>query len=222
MCFYVHVKIKKEDVKKQYQSLNPDFKDFIYPTNEIISGFDKPLLPILILQTNYQLDTYNWGLIPEWAAFDEKFALSTLNAREETLLIKPSFKDFIDSQRGILPVHGFYEWQHVGKQKIKHLITHANQPLLNIGVVYHRFVNQEKREIKTFSIITQKANLLMEKIHNTKKRMPLMIPNGEEEIWLSKNLPYETSMKQMSHLRDDELYAIQMIDSKESSQTSLF
>ena len=40
----------------------------------------------------------------------------------------------------------------------------------------------------TFSIITTVANPLMEKIHNLKKRMPLIIKKEDEAIWIDKNL----------------------------------
>ncbi|MDP2176344.1 MAG: SOS response-associated peptidase family protein [Bacteroidota bacterium] len=222
MCFYVHVKIKKEDLKKQFKSLNPDIKDFKYPVEDMTSGFDKPELPILIHQTNFVIEPFNWGLIPNWAEHTHNFAINTLNAREETLLNKSSFKDYIDIQRGILPINGFYEWQHIGKQKIKHLISHSNQIILNIGVVFHRFINQNHQEIKTFAIITQKANPLMEKIHNTKKRMPFIIPKGEEEIWISSDLNYTEAKQSIHSLKDDELNAKIMIEHINNTQINLF
>ena len=40
----------------------------------------------------------------------------------------------------------------------------------------------------TFSIITTTANSLTSYIHNTQERMPVIIPVGEEERWLSDSL----------------------------------
>jgi putative SOS response-associated peptidase YedK len=39
---------------------------------------------------------------------------------------------------------------------------------------------------ETFLIITTPANALMETIHNTKKRMPLILSEADEEAWLTK------------------------------------
>ena len=39
-------------------------------------------------------------------------------------------------------------------------------------------------EVKTFSIITVEANALLEKVHNTKKRMPALLHPGDERRWL--------------------------------------
>lgn len=222
MCFYVDIKIKAEKVKKHYGTIKPRFNEDIFPKNEFISGFNRPSLPILFFDKTYQIDNYHWGLIPDWAEQTDDFALNTLNARKESLLSKPSFKDYIDSQRGILPVNGFYEWQHNGKSKIKFHITHFENQILNIGVVYHRFINQKQENIQTFSIITQKANQIMEEIHNTKKRMPLIIPNGEEEIWLSKSLNYFDSAKMIHSIKEYELKAMPLKNDEDKLQISLF
>jgi putative SOS response-associated peptidase YedK len=48
--------------------------------------------------------------------------------------------------------------------------------------VWKNPINQE--EIKTFTMITTEANELMSQIHNTKKRMPMILNNYEEEEWL--------------------------------------
>ena len=45
--------------------------------------------------------------------------------------------------------------------------------------------------IKTFAIVTTPANPLMEKIHNLKKRMPLIIPRELEGEWIKPELTKE-------------------------------
>jgi len=42
--------------------------------------------------------------------------------------------------------------------------------------------------LNTFSIITTPANPLMEKIHNLKKRMPLILSQDDEMKWLDPDL----------------------------------
>jgi putative SOS response-associated peptidase YedK len=41
---------------------------------------------------------------------------------------------------------------------------------------------------ETFSIITTRANSLLEHIHNTKKRMPVILRQADERKWLGKDL----------------------------------
>jgi putative SOS response-associated peptidase YedK len=51
-------------------------------------------------------------------------------------------------------------------------------------------VDQDSGEIEnTFSIITTRANPLLEEIHNSKKRMPVILPEDKEMEWLDQNKP---------------------------------
>jgi putative SOS response-associated peptidase YedK len=222
MCFYVNIKIKPIEIKQHFVNIKQDLNSYNSPNNDFISAFEKPSLPLLLLNNSFKFQNHVWGLIPDWAENNKDFYLNTLNAREETLLTKPSFREYIDSQRGILPINSFYEWHHNGKNKTKFHISHKNEPILNIGVVYHQFANKNNESVQTFSIVTQKANKLMEKIHNTKKRMPLIIPKGEEEIWLSKELNYLNSSKMIHPIDEDELIAISLVEKADNTQISLF
>ena len=63
-------------------------------------------------------------------------------------------------------------------------------------MVYSIFADQDTGETyPTFSIITTKANSLLEEIHNVKKRMPLIIPENKREDWLSANT--ESQIKEL-------------------------
>ena len=55
------------------------------------------------------LTTFHWGLVPSWAK-DKTKAAGMINARCETLIEKPSFKNLIARQRCVIPMQGFYEW----------------------------------------------------------------------------------------------------------------
>ncbi|HEY5918225.1 MAG TPA: SOS response-associated peptidase family protein, partial [Chryseolinea sp.] len=60
------------------------------------------------------------------------------------------------------------------------------------------------QELFTYTVLTTKANRLMEKVHNSKKRMPVIIPRQYEGDWLNPNLtkddvialcqPYDTGL----------------------------
>lgn len=52
--------------------------------------------------------------------------------------------------------------------------------------IFDQWQNPQAGEMKTsFSIITCEANEFLVEIHNTKKRMPFMLRNGQFEGWLS-------------------------------------
>ena len=109
----------------------------------------------------------------------------TLNARSDTIHEKPSFRNSIKDKRCILPLDGFYEWQHINKKKQPYYIYPSDGTVFYLGCIYNTWINRQTGEVRdTFSIITTDANQLMEKIHNTKKRMPLILPKNALQEWV--------------------------------------
>ena len=80
------------------------------------------------------------------------------------------------SKRCIIPVKGFYEWQHVGNDKIPWYIYHSENEILSLAGIYDDWTETTTGEIfTTFSIVTTEANDLMAEIHNSGKRMPVIL-----------------------------------------------
>jgi len=63
-----------------------------------------------------QLVAMRWGLVPFWAT-DPKIASKHINARAETLTVKPAFKDAFKRRRCLVVADGFFEWQKQGAEK---------------------------------------------------------------------------------------------------------
>jgi putative SOS response-associated peptidase YedK len=51
--------------------------------------------------------------------------------------------------------------------------------------------SEAKTTTNTFSIVTTAANTLMKQIHNSKERMPTILPGDVAEAWLYKDLKDE-------------------------------
>jgi putative SOS response-associated peptidase YedK len=136
-----------------------------------------------------------WGLIPSWAA-DENEAreimMKTFNARSETVSTKPAFRDAFSSGRCLVPVRGFFEWQQMGGRKIPWYITLRDEEIFSLAGICDRWALQGGMTIDTFSVVTTRANELMAEIHNTKKRMPVILPASAEKIWLREGVEAET------------------------------
>ena len=56
-----------------------------------------------------------WGLIPSWAS-DGSIGSKTINARSETVLTKPAFRDAFSSRRCLLPADGSLSGGAVGER----------------------------------------------------------------------------------------------------------
>ena len=51
-----------------------------------------------------------WGLLPSWVKDPKTFPL-LINARGESVLEKPAFRNAMRRRRCLIPTDGFYEWQ---------------------------------------------------------------------------------------------------------------
>jgi putative SOS response-associated peptidase YedK len=92
----------------------------------------------------------------------------------------------------LLPVSGFYEWREVNGVKYPYYIQLKEQDYFSLGSIYDTWINKDTGEIRnTFSILTTPANPIMEKIHNLKKRMPLILSTEDQLKWLDPDLKTE-------------------------------
>lgn len=163
------------------------------------NGFDYLPTPIITAGAPNEFKLFRWGLIPFYMSDKQKaFALrpSTLNCISEEMYEKPSFRDAAkNSQRCLIPTTGFYEWQWLdekGKSKIPYYISIKDQPVVSIAGIYSRWKDKTTNEYYyTYSVLTTRANPLMETIHNSKKRMPVIIPKEYERDWLNRDLKQE-------------------------------
>lgn len=195
MCFTISVEKKAKEAIRDYLNSNEgvqmkiDFNEDFY----LVSGFSHPKLPI-IRQNVIELS--EWGLIPSFALNEDKaneLANMTLNARSDTIREKPSYKKSINTQRCILVVDGFFEWHHKDGKKLPYYIYPADEKVFYLGCIYNSWTNKVTGETRdTFSIITTDANPLMEYIHNSKKRMPLILSKDDIAAWIDPFIPQNT------------------------------
>ncbi len=178
------------------------------PVYHFVSGFSHPALPII---REEGILLAEWGLIPSWTK-DNQTALEirtkTLNAVGETVFEKASYRKPILTQRCILPIAGFFEWRAYNGKKYPYFIHASDQNILSVACIYDNWIDKTSGEIKTtFSMLTTPANHLMEKIHNLKKRMPLLLSTEHEEIWLQTATKIETISELIRPYEDGKLAA---------------
>jgi len=189
MCYNIKTKSNIHELEKRFHATYQDAqKAFEFDT---VSGFAHPNIPVIESEEPNKIHLMKWGLIPPWVKDEEQakdMANKTLNAMGETVFTKPSFRSIL-KRRCLILVDGFYEWQHIEKRKIKYVIQLQDPEPFALGGLYDEWINNATGEvIKGFSIITVPANPLMEEIHNTKKRMPLILKKEDELKWLDTNL----------------------------------
>ncbi len=194
MCFNYQLEIDIAATEARY---NAKVKDPGLFNTGNFNGFTFPRLPVITNKEPDLIQFYSWGLIPFWAK-DREIQKNTLNARIETIAEKPSFRNCVQN-RCLIPATAFYEWQWLdekGKLKQKYKLTINDQDVFSFAGIYSTWVDNGTGEIvNSFSILTMDANQLMAEIHNTKKRMPVIISSNDEQNWLSGG--------ELNHMNDD-------------------
>jgi len=196
MCFSVNVNLVKEEIEDRYGISFPG--KYRYEPSYYYHAFGLPELPSICSGNPSEIRFLKWGLIPSWVKTDEdaeEIRIKTFNARADSLASKPSFSYSFKSKRCIIPVRGFYEWQHIGKVKIPWYIYPSNDAVLSLAGLFSEWTQSGTGEIiGTFSIITTDANEMMAEIHNSKKRMPAILDPKDEKLWI--NLSISTTEAQ--------------------------
>jgi putative SOS response-associated peptidase YedK len=199
MCYHKSQTASYEKLAEYYSVSYSKEIDDIYKPMFHENGFDHHASPILTAGKPTDLQMFHWGLIPYWmkdlpAAL--RIRVSTLNCISEEMYEKPSFRDAAkEGKRCLIPCTGFYEWKWMdekGKIKIPHYIQLKNQPLFSIAGLYARWKDKDTQQnLYTYTVLTTEANEVMREIHNSKKRMPVIIPREYERDWLNPNLTKE-------------------------------
>ena len=153
-------------------------------------------MPIVV---ESQVVNMRWGLIPSWSQ-DKSFANKLINARGETLLEKPSFKNLVNAQRCIVTSNGFYEWNSQTKQPF--FIQPINTLLMNFCGLHTFWMDANNQPVNTFTIITTKANQSMSDIHH---RMPVILEPGNEQEWLSRKNNFDVIQNFIKPINDSEI-----------------
>ncbi len=121
-----------------------------------------------------------WGLIPSWVKDPNNFAL-LLNARGESVIEKPAFRNAMKRRRCLVPADGFYEWKPMGGRKQPYYIRARSGTPLAFAGLWETWTGPNGEEVETATIVTTRANRLLGAIHD---RMPVIISPEAFDLWL--------------------------------------
>jgi putative SOS response-associated peptidase YedK len=125
-----------------------------------------------------------WGFVPAWCKDPATFPL-LFNARGETLVDKPAFRNAVRRRRCLVPADGFYEWQRRGEgrqaSKQPYLVTRRDGRTAALAALWETYAAPDGGEIDTTLIVTTNANGLLSVIH---ERMPVIVEPGDFQTWL--------------------------------------
>jgi len=125
-----------------------------------------------------------WGLLPYWVKDPKTFPL-LINARGESVLDKPAFRNAMRRRRCLLPTDGFYEWRE-GTPKRPYFVRakegpNGLAPPLAFAGLWESWTGANGEEIDTAAIVTTTANRTLAAIH---ERMPVFVAPEAFDLWL--------------------------------------
>ena len=123
----------------------------------------------------------SWGLINHWST-DEAVGFKQINARAETLAVRPAYRDAFASRRCVLPADGFYEWRGPRGAREPMWFHRSDGGLLWLAGLYESWTDPRSGEVrKTFTIVTTEANERVRPVHD---RMPAIVSVDRLDDWL--------------------------------------
>ncbi|TAL43559.1 MAG: SOS response-associated peptidase [Chitinophagaceae bacterium] len=208
MCYYNGCRVSRADYIR-LMGIEKELKN-LRLNRRAQSGFDYrdwPIIKTLPGGKDFEIKEAHWEYIPasiydEIELRDARIMNTWLNARGETLFKndkgRPSmYRDGALNGRCLVLSSGFYEWRHVPKigkkgkplaqnEKIPYFITLKHRPeyFFMAGVSRVWTNHNRNQSADTFAIVTTEANELMQKVHNNKKRMPVILPEELAVKWL--------------------------------------
>ena len=210
MCYDIAYFTKK--IEKYEQRFGVEYGESEITAVYHTSGFSHAPIPVITHVHPDRIEMFTWGLIPFWVK-DLKGAAKiqnrTLNARDNTLFEKPSFRAAARKRRCLVIADGFYDhhWKD-GKSFPFYISLKSGEPFA-FGGIWERWGEGNETRY-TVSIVTTDPNQIMTYIHNKPAasdtpRMPFIIRQEFEQAWIDPDTTPEEAKQMILPFSDEEL-----------------
>ena len=167
------------------------------PADELVEVFDVPL-PDFTLRPRYnlgpgqdavvvgedrhgrRLGMLRWGLVPAWS---EGPGSAHANARGESVVETPSFREAFVRRRCLVPADGFYEWRTDEGGKTPYLFRPIAGGVMALAGIWERWERRGHEPRSGFAILTVDASEDVAPIHH---RMPVVVERERFSEWLDR------------------------------------
>jgi putative SOS response-associated peptidase YedK len=140
----------------------------------------QPIPIVRLVEGKREFALVRWGLIPSWVKDPKAFSL-LINARGESVIEKPAFRNAMKRRRCLIPADGFYEWKPVGERKRPYHVRLKDGGPFAFAGLWETWTGPNGEELDTAAIVTTTANRTLAAIH---ERMPVILPPEAFDLWL--------------------------------------
>ena len=162
--------LRNSKAVKEKHLLNIDVSYNIAPSQQILTQTSSPTF-------------MNWSYNPTWA----KTPMNLINARSETLNIKPSFKM---AKRCLIIADGWFEWLRTNNYKQPYFF-HMSDFLFSFAGIYTEYNGE-----KGCAIITKESTKQLSEVHH---RMPVIIADDDADSWLLGEDVFDSKLSENIH-----------------------
>jgi putative SOS response-associated peptidase YedK len=166
----------------------------------------QPVAIVRMVEGKREFALVRWGLIPPWVKDPRGFSL-LINARGESVLDKPAFRNAMKRRRCLFPADGFYEWKREGNRKQPYFVRlKSGQPMAFAGL-WETWSGPNGEELETAAIVTTAACRSIAHIHD---RMPVIVAPAAFDFWLDPNVDARTAAAVIAPAPDAALEAYEV------------
>lgn len=137
-----------------------------------------------------RLGVMRWGLVPFFSKSVDTRA-RMFNARAETVMTSPTFREPFAKRRCIVCIDGFYEWEAVPKslsaKQPWYFVDKDNRPL-GLAGLWDRWRDPQKPDAKPLVSCTIITTTAGDDMHGVHDRMPLVLTAEHWDRWLDRSV----------------------------------
>jgi putative SOS response-associated peptidase YedK len=138
---------------------------------------------IVAAESPRRLAAVRWGLVPSWAK-DLKLGASLINARADTVAVKPSFRAAFKRRRCLVAVDGWYEWKATEAGKLPFRFRRPDGRPFAVAGIHEAWTAPDGAVVRSCAVITTEANAVAATVHD---RMPVVVPAEAFDLWLTQD-----------------------------------
>jgi putative SOS response-associated peptidase YedK len=210
MCYHVSVIDTLYDISVKMSRRVIHRESPIFDVGFHLNGFQKVGVPVISNISRDAIDTYQWGLIPDWVDDAKAYKVNTLNARGEEVFDKNTYRNYWQN-RCLVYVNGFFEPHYANLTDKNHeswYIRPTKKSYFLLGGIYAM-----RKGTPTVTILTKKASERMAFVHNDGERQPLILEGESAKAWISKPLTQAEFLELANYsFPDDGLEAYRTMD----------
>lgn len=126
----------------------------------------------------FELRRMAWGLVPIVGSQGERHTTFYPNATRAKIPTWAPFRRCAERRRCLVPVNGYYEFEHAGKLRYPHLFSVKGQAAFALAGIWEV---ADEQTPETVAVVTTEPNALAAKVHD---RMPVVLTQEAAARWM--------------------------------------